>query len=106
MNILILAHNVLHFIHGGEFMATVKTATARARIDPVTKRQAESIFKELGLTVSGAYNLFYKQVIAHKGLPFSVEIPNKTTLNAMDEDRLGKGKRYKNLKELYKDLGI
>ena len=58
------------------------------------------------MTVSGAYNLFNKQVIAHNGLPFSVEIPNKTTLHAMDEDRKGKGKRHKNLKELYKDLGI
>ena len=33
-------------------MATTKTATARALIDPEVKREAESILKELGLSVS------------------------------------------------------
>ncbi len=84
-------------------MATVKTATARARIDPVTKHQAESIFKELGLSVSTAYNLFYKQVIAHRGLPFNVEIPNKRTIKAIEELENGKGKRFKSLEDLFKD---
>ncbi len=34
------------------------------------------------------------------------EIPNKKTLQAMKELQQGKGKRYKNLDELYKDLDI
>lgn len=87
-------------------MATAKTATARALIDPTTKRQAEHILRDLGLSVSTAFNLFYKQIIIHRGLPFSVEIPNKTTLKAMEEIEKGKGKRYKSLEALYKDLGI
>ena len=34
---------------------------------------------------------------------FKSEIPNKTTLKAMEEARQGKGKRYKSLEELYKE---
>ena len=34
---------------------------------------------------------------------FKSEIPNKTTLKVMEEDRQGKGKRYKSLEELYKE---
>ncbi|MBF0397981.1 MAG: type II toxin-antitoxin system RelB/DinJ family antitoxin [Desulfobacterales bacterium] len=87
-------------------MATVKTATARVLIEPEIKRQAEAILKELGLSVSGAFELFYRQVIAYKGLPFDVRIPNQKTIEAIDRARQGKGKRFKNTKELYKDLGI
>ena len=87
-------------------MPRTKTATARAIIDPATKQQAEEILKELGLSVSTAFNLFYKQVILRRGLPFNVEIPNKATIAAIKQARQAKGKRYKNLTELYKDLDI
>lgn len=85
---------------------TTKTATARALIDPTTKRKAERILKDIGLNVSTAFNLFYKQIILRNGLPFNVEIPNKATIAAIKEARQAKGKHYKNLEELYKDLGI
>ena len=84
-------------------MVTVKTATARAAIDPVTKQQAEKILKGLGLSVSTAFNLFYRQVILRGGLPFSVEIPNKETIKAIERARRGEGKRFKNVEELFKD---
>lgn len=87
-------------------MATIKTASARALIDRTTKRQAEHILKELGLSVSTAFNLFYKQIIVHNGLPFRVEIPNKETLKAIERARKGKGKIYANPEDLFKDLDI
>ena len=87
-------------------MATVKTASARALIDPTTKRQAEHILKGLGLSVSTAFNLFYKQIIANKGLPFRVEMPNKETIKAIERARKGKGKIYATPEKLFKDLGI
>jgi len=87
-------------------MGTVKTASARVRINPETKEQAEAILKTLGLSVSGAFELFYRQVIAHRGLPFDVRIPNKKTIDAIERSKQGKGKRFKNTKDLYKDLGI
>jgi antitoxin component of RelBE/YafQ-DinJ toxin-antitoxin module len=41
-------------------MSTTKSATARALIDPKVKKEAETILKDLGLSVSNAYELFYR----------------------------------------------
>jgi DNA-damage-inducible protein J len=87
-------------------MGTTKTATARALIDPEIKKQAEDILNELGLSVSGSFELFYRQVIAQHGLPFELRVPNKKTMKAIENSRQGKGKRFSTPKELYDDLGI
>ena len=55
-------------------MAT-KTANLYARIEPDVKEQAESILSTLGIPASNAINMFYKQIILNKGLPFDVKIP-------------------------------
>ncbi|MEI8173384.1 MAG: type II toxin-antitoxin system RelB/DinJ family antitoxin [Deltaproteobacteria bacterium] len=76
-----------------DFTRTAKTATARALIDPEIKMQAETILKELGLSVSNACELFYRQVIAQRGLPFELHIPNEKTMEAVKYSRKGNGKR-------------
>ncbi|MEA1935154.1 MAG: type II toxin-antitoxin system RelB/DinJ family antitoxin [Thermodesulfobacteriota bacterium] len=53
-------------------MGTTKTSSARALLDPEVKKQAETILKELGLSVSKSFELFYRQVIAQRGLPFEL----------------------------------
>lgn len=55
---------------------SVKTANIYARIEPEVKEQAEAILNVLGIPASCAINMFYKQIILHKGLPFEVAIPN------------------------------
>lgn len=60
-----------------------KTAMIRAWIDPGLKREAEVVFGELGLSVSEAFNLFCRQVVMHRGLPFAAEVPNEETLAAI-----------------------
>ncbi len=87
-------------------MATTKTATARALIDPEVKREAESILTELGLSVSNSIELFYRQVVAQRGLPFDLQVPNERTMKAIRNSRTGKGKSFSTSKELFKDLGI
>jgi len=87
-------------------MGTTKTATARALIDPEIKKQAEDILNELGLSVSGSFELFYRQVIAQHGLPFELRVPNAKTMKAIEDSRQGKGKKFSTTKELYDDLGI
>ena len=52
-----------------------KTATLYARIEPDVKEQAEAILSELGVPASNAINMFYKQIIMHRGLPFEVRLP-------------------------------
>lgn len=55
-------------------MAT-KTANLYARIEPEVKEEAENILSTLGIPVSSAINIFYRQIILNKGLPFEVKIP-------------------------------
>ena len=87
-------------------MGTTKTATARVLIDPEIKKQAEDILNELGLSVSGSFELFYRQVIAQQGLPFELRVPDAKTMKAIEDSRQGRGKRFSTPKELYDDLGI
>ncbi len=87
-------------------MGTTKTSTARALLDPEVKKQAESILKELGLSVSKSFELFYRQVIAHQGLPFELHVPNPRTMKAVENSRQGKGKSFHTAQELFDDLGI
>lgn len=53
----------------------VKSANLYARIEPDVKEQAESILSALGIPASNAINMFYKQIILNRGLPFEVKIP-------------------------------
>lgn len=60
-------------------MAT-KTANLYVRIEPDVKEQAESILSELGIPVSNAIQMYYKQIILHQGLPFDVKLPKERPL--------------------------
>ncbi|PXF54289.1 MAG: type II toxin-antitoxin system antitoxin, RelB/DinJ family [Deltaproteobacteria bacterium] len=87
-------------------MGTTKTSSARALLDPEVKKQAEAILKELGLSVSKSFELFYRQVIAHRGLPFELQVPNEKTMKAIENSRQGKGKKFSTAQELFDDLEI
>ena len=52
-----------------------KSANLYARIEPEVKEEAERILTMLGIPASNAINMFYKQIILQKGLPFEVKIP-------------------------------
>jgi len=49
-------------------------ANVNIRIEDSLKREAEGIFAKLGLSMSAATNIFYKQVVRHKGIPFDLRI--------------------------------
>ena len=83
-----------------------KTAMTHARLTPEVKEKAEAILKELGISISTAYEMFYRQIIAHQGLPFDVRIPNAETVRAMHDARNGKGKVYDSVKTMFEDCGI
>ncbi len=87
-------------------MGTVKTASARALIDPKIKEEAEGILKDLGLSVSKSFELYYRQIIAHRGLPFELRVPNEKTMKAIENSRSGKGKAFSRTGDLFDDLGI
>ena len=52
-----------------------KTANLYARIEPDVKEEAEKVLEALGIPVSNAINMFYKQIILQQGLPFDVKLP-------------------------------
>ncbi len=66
-----------------------KTIPTQIRIDAETKLLSSELFKQLGLDMSSAVNIFLKQCVLKNGLPFDVSIPsyNETTLAAMEEAR-------------------
>ena len=47
------------------------------RIDPEVKREAVAVLDELGLSMSGAVNVFLRAVIREGGMPFEMKV-NKT----------------------------
>lgn len=57
-------------------MAKMKTTSVHVRIKEDTKKQAEAILGELGISRAVAIEMFYRQIILNKGIPFEVAIPN------------------------------
>lgn len=74
----------------------MKTVNITIRVDSELKQQADSLFADLGMNLSTAFNIFLRQSVREQQLPFNVtkNIPNQTTLNAInsaetDEDIYG-----------------
>ena len=102
-------------------MATVST---NIRIDENVKAEASKLFEGLGLTLSDAVNVFLRQSILHRGVPFKIEYPekkpNRATIRAMKEgdrflakyaknpEKYKKNPKkyglYNNVEELFEDM--
>ena len=79
-----------------------KSAVVHARLEPQVKKRAEGIFSKLGMSPTEAIRLFYTQVSLHKGLPFSVKIPNKLTRKVLKESQAGKNiEEFDSLEDMY-----
>ena len=49
-------------------------ANLNIRVDDTLKKQAETIFSELGLSLSAATTIFLKQVVRYNGIPFELRL--------------------------------
>lgn len=86
------------------------TTLTNVRIDTQVKDEASDILSGLGMNISEAVNIFLRQVILRRGLPFQVAYPNysKELLEAASEakkiahDSTVKG--YTDLDEAFKEL--
>ena len=84
-----------------------KTAVITARIEPGLKESVELVFEQLGLTTTQAITLFLRQVELQQGLPFTLKIPNATTIAALQEAKARQNlTAYADANELFADLGI
>ncbi|BBM49879.1 type II toxin-antitoxin system RelB/DinJ family antitoxin [Leptotrichia wadei] len=89
-------------------MATVNTSI---KIDEKTKKEAQELFKDLGLSLSTAINIFLKQAIREKGIPFYINsLPENSELaQAFEEAKQIKKnpsnyKSYSSPEEMFKDV--
>ena len=78
-----------------------KSANLYARIEPDVKEQAESILSTLGIPASNAINMFYKQIILQRGLPFEVKIPSA---RPVDISALSEAEFHEELEKGYADV--
>lgn len=69
-------------------MAKVSTSIS---IDADVKAKAQDLFADFGMDLSTAINVFLKQAIYEKSIPFAIrrELPNEVTLKAMDDAESG-----------------
>lgn len=81
-------------------------SVVRARIDSDTKARATAALEAMGLSVSDAIRLLMLRVADEQRLPFSVQVPNAKTVQAMEELEAGKGQRFSSEQELFDDLGL
>ena len=77
-----------------------KTANLYARIEPDIKEQAEMILTSLGIPVSNAITMFYKQIILQRGLPFEVKLPQMP----LDVSKMTKEELDAELQKGYDDI--
>ncbi len=63
------------------------TTNVCIRMDSELKTAAETLYSELGMNLSTAFNIFVRQSIREGGIPFKITTatPNKETVKAMLE---------------------
>ena len=44
------------------------------RVDEDVKREAETLFNQLGMSISGAINVFFRQAIREQAIPFPIRV--------------------------------
>jgi len=88
-----------------------KTCVVNARIEPEVKTKAESIYSQLGLTLSEAIALFLRQSMISGGLPFELKLPEFKSREEMVSSLKDAADRYArgevealDADEVFKDL--
>ena len=93
-----------------DIMAKSNTSNISIRMDSNLKAAAEELYEELGMNLSTAFNIFVRQSLRERGIPFKITegTPNQETVSAMLEaERIAKNpnvKGYHDVDELFADL--
>ncbi len=86
------------------------TTNISIRMDADLKSQADTLFNELGMNLSTAFNIFVRQSLREGRIPFDISLnqPNAETIEAMREaERIAKDpnvKGYTDMPRLFADL--
>lgn len=57
-----------------------KSSNVLSRVEPKVKQEAEAILSRLGISMSNAIDMFLRQVIIQKGIPFEIRLPDEKPL--------------------------
>ena len=89
-----------------------KTTSMNIRIEPNLKKQVEEILTDLGMNISDAVTIYFKQIVLTDSIPLQIKRPkfNKETLEAIKEaDEIMKHpddyKSYNNVYEMIEEIG-
>ena len=65
------------------------TTNLSIRMNVETKKEAEAMFDSMGMSLTTAINIFIKQSLRTRSIPFQItmDTPNAVTLAAMEEAR-------------------
>ncbi len=93
-------------------MANISNAINMSfRVDKDLKKQADELFKNLGMNTSVALNMFLTQSVREQSIPFipSMEVPNAKLISAIEEvEAIESGKiktkKYKSFEEALEDI--
>lgn len=58
-----------------------RTSSVFARVEPSIKEQAEEVLNQLGISMSSAVEMFLRQIILQRGIPFDMKIPAEKPLS-------------------------
>lgn len=52
-----------------------RTSNVFTRVEPDIKEQAEDVLSQLGISMSSAVEMFLRQVVLQRGIPFEMKLP-------------------------------
>ncbi len=85
--------------------ATNEKIRTNVYLDKAMKQQAQEIFKQYGMGLSDAFNIFLTQSVMERGIPFEIKIPNTKTAQTIKDAREGKNMTKISLDELKEEIG-
>ncbi len=65
----------------------MSTTSVNIRMDADVKKKADALFNEMGMNLSTAFNIFVRQALRDRAIPFQIQLdqPNKDTIATMFE---------------------
>ena len=84
------------------------TATHKVRtnvyLDADIKAKAQEIFKQYGIGLSDAFNMFLSQSVLERGIPFEIKIPNQETIEAIEDARNNRNMETISFEKMQEDM--
>ena len=89
----------------------MSTSTFSVRVNSALKKEVESCLSDMGMNMSTAINIYFRQIARLKAIPFIItcaSMPNKETMEAIEEgERIAHDPKvpgYKDMESLLKAL--